>query len=48
LLDHMYDIHAVVFGSVVEGLDVVRTVEGVGSSSGATRSKVVIEASGQL
>merc|ERR1712129_646743 len=38
----------VVFGSVVEGLDVVKTVEGVGSSSGKTKSKVVISDCGQL
>jgi cyclophilin family peptidyl-prolyl cis-trans isomerase len=38
----------VVFGSVIEGMDVVRAVEGVGSGSGATRAKVVVEDSGQL
>ncbi|GKY94259.1 hypothetical protein MPSEU_000391700 [Mayamaea pseudoterrestris] len=38
----------VVFGSVTEGLDVVKAIEGVGSGSGATRSKVVIEDCGQL
>eukprot|EP00980_Cylindrotheca_fusiformis_P015869 scaffold4637_cov128-Cylindrotheca_fusiformis.AAC.40 len=38
----------VVFGSVVEGLDVIRAIEKVGSSSGATRAKVVVESSGQL
>jgi cyclophilin family peptidyl-prolyl cis-trans isomerase len=38
----------VVFGSVVEGMDVVKAIEGVGSSSGATRAKVVIEDCGQL
>jgi cyclophilin family peptidyl-prolyl cis-trans isomerase len=38
----------VVFGSVVEGMDVVKSVEGVGSGSGATRSKVVVEDCGQL
>lgn len=38
----------VVFGAVVEGMDVVKKIEGVGSSSGATRAKVVIDASGQL
>ena len=37
-----------VFGSVVEGMDVVRAVEGVGSNSGATKSPVMIAASGQL
>ena len=38
----------VVFGSVVEGMDVVRSVEAVGSGSGATRAPVKIAASGQL
>jgi cyclophilin family peptidyl-prolyl cis-trans isomerase len=38
----------VVFGSVVEGMDVVKKVEAVGSGSGATRAKVMIDASGQL
>merc|ERR1711966_439423 len=38
----------VVFGSVVEGLDVVKKVEGVGSQSGATSAKVVVADSGQL
>jgi len=38
----------VVFGSVVEGLDVVRACEAVGSGSGATRAKVVVEDCGQL
>jgi cyclophilin family peptidyl-prolyl cis-trans isomerase len=38
----------VVFGSVVEGLELVKTIEGVGSPSGTPRSKVVITASGQL
>ena len=38
----------VVFGSVVEGMDVVKAIEAVGSQSGATRSKVVIASSGQL
>merc|ERR1712130_259581 len=37
-----------VFGKVVEGMDVVKAVEGVGSQSGATRSKVMIASSGQL
>ena len=38
----------VVFGSVVEGMDVVRNIEAVGSGSGQTRAPVVIAASGQL
>mmetsp|Transcript_68888 Transcript_68888/g.155838 ORF Transcript_68888/g.155838 Transcript_68888/m.155838 type:complete len:203 (-) Transcript_68888:134-742(-) len=38
----------VVFGEVLEGLDVIRAVEAVGSRSGATKSKVVIADSGEL
>ncbi|KAJ3024865.1 UNVERIFIED_CONTAM: heme binding [Siphonaria sp. JEL0065] len=38
----------VVFGSVVEGYDVVKKVESYGSQSGATKAKIVIAASGQL
>ncbi|XP_033731186.1 peptidyl-prolyl cis-trans isomerase-like [Pecten maximus] len=38
----------VVFGSVVEGMNVVQKIEGVGSGSGKTSAKVVIASSGQL
>ncbi|RKH44269.1 peptidylprolyl isomerase [Corallococcus sp. AB049A] len=38
----------VVFGKVVEGMDVVQKIESVGSQSGATRQPVKIEDSGQL
>merc|ERR1712221_16151 len=38
----------VVFGSVVEGMDVVKAIEAVGSQSGRTSRPVRIEASGQL
>ncbi|KAL7534917.1 hypothetical protein ACHAXR_009627, partial [Thalassiosira sp. AJA248-18] len=38
----------VVFGSVVEGMNVVQAVEKVGSNSGATSSPVVVAACGQL
>jgi cyclophilin family peptidyl-prolyl cis-trans isomerase len=38
----------VVFGQVVEGMDVVKAIEGVGSGSGATKAKVMVDASGQL
>mmetsp|Transcript_17269 Transcript_17269/g.24293 ORF Transcript_17269/g.24293 Transcript_17269/m.24293 type:complete len:166 (-) Transcript_17269:156-653(-) len=38
----------VVFGKVVQGLDVVRTIESVGSESGKTSVKVMISSSGQL
>merc|ERR1712127_943828 len=37
-----------VFGSVTSGLDVVKAVESVGSSSGATKASVVIANCGQL
>ncbi|KAN0129053.1 Cyclophilin-like domain containing protein [Lactarius tabidus] len=36
----------VVFGEVVEGMDVVRAVEAVGTDSGAPKRKVVITSSG--
>mmetsp|Transcript_19518 Transcript_19518/g.25165 ORF Transcript_19518/g.25165 Transcript_19518/m.25165 type:complete len:165 (+) Transcript_19518:90-584(+) len=38
----------VVFGSVVEGLDVIQKIESVGSQSGATAQKVMIGNCGQL
>lgn len=38
----------VVFGSVVEGMDVLKKVEKFGSQSGATRAKIVIADSGEL
>ena len=38
----------VVFGKVIEGMDVVKTVEGVGSGSGKTKAAVLIAKSGQL
>ena len=38
----------VVFGSVVEGMDVVKAIEAVGTSSGKTTAKVVIRKSGVL
>ncbi len=38
----------VVFGSVVEGMDVVKKMEALGSQSGATRSKVVIDKCGEV
>merc|ERR1719299_162498 len=37
----------VVFGSVVEGMDVVKKIEKVGSQTGATSKEVKIVASGQ-
>ncbi|KAI8884143.1 peptidyl-prolyl cis-trans isomerase A1 [Backusella circina FSU 941] len=38
----------VVFGSVVEGLEVVQAIERLGSGSGRTTAKVVIDNCGQL
>jgi peptidyl-prolyl isomerase F (cyclophilin D) len=38
----------VVFGKVVEGLDVVRTIEKYGSQSGRTSKKIEIKDSGEL
>merc|ERR1711988_1255742 len=38
----------VVFGKVVEGMDVVKKIEGVGSQSGKTAKKVLIADCGQL
>jgi len=38
----------VVFGQVTEGLDIVKQMEAVGSSSGATAKKVVIEDCGEV
>ena len=38
----------VVFGSVVEGMDVVKKIEGFGSQSGKTSQKVAIENCGEL
>ena len=37
-----------VFGKVTEGMDVVRAIEALGSSSGQTRQKIVIADCGQL
>jgi peptidyl-prolyl isomerase F (cyclophilin D) len=38
----------VVFGSVVDGMDVVKAMESYGSDSGRTRAKIVIANCGQL
>lgn len=38
----------VVFGKVVEGINVVKSIEKVGSSSGTTSQKVIIADCGQL
>ncbi|XP_016345693.1 peptidyl-prolyl cis-trans isomerase-like isoform X2 [Sinocyclocheilus anshuiensis] len=38
----------VVFGQVVEGLDIIKKVEGYGSSSGKTSAKIIVADCGQL
>ncbi len=38
----------VVFGKVIEGMDIVKKVEAVGSSSGTPQQPVVITASGEI
>ena len=38
----------VVFGKVVEGMDVVKAIEAVGSNSGKTSARVIVSRSGQL
>jgi peptidylprolyl isomerase len=38
----------VVFGEVVEGMDLVKKIEALGSGSGQTRAKITIADSGQL
>lgn len=38
----------VVFGKVTEGMDIVRKIEGMGSSSGRTSQKIVIDNCGTL
>ena len=38
----------VVFGKVVEGMDVVRTIEKLGSQSGATSKKVIVADCGEV
>ncbi len=42
------DGHHVVFGKVVEGMDVVKKIEAMGSQSGATSKKIVIADCGEL
>ena len=42
------DGHHVVFGAVVEGMDVLKKVEGLGTDSGKPKAKVVIADCGQL
>merc|ERR1712222_35229 len=38
----------VVFGSVTEGMDIVKKIEAVGSQSGKTSKKIIVKACGQL
>ncbi len=37
-----------VFGQVTDGLELVKKIEGLGSSSGSPKGKITIAASGQL
>ena len=45
--DRHFEEH-VVFGRVVEGMDVVKKMEAQGSQSGSTKSRIVIADCGQL
>jgi peptidylprolyl isomerase len=38
----------VVFGKVLEGVDVVKAIEALGSASGKTSKKIIISESGEL
>ena len=38
----------VVFGKVVEGMDVVKAIEGYGSQRGATSAKIVVKDCGEV
>lgn len=38
----------VVFGSVIDGMDVVRKIESFGTASGVPTKKIVIESCGEL
>ena len=40
--------HHVVFGQVIEGMDVVKTIESYGTQSGRTKAEVKITNCGQL
>ncbi len=42
------DGHHVVFGKVIEGLDIVRKIESYGSRSGRTSKKIVVETCGEI
>ena len=42
------DGHHVVFGKVVEGMDIVKKIEALGSQSGATNGQIIIAKSGEV
>ena len=45
---HLFNFIKVVFGEVVDGMDVVKQIEGLGSQSGTTKKKVTIAKCGTL
>ena len=45
---HRLDGKHVVFGKVIDGMDVIKQVEGYGSESGKTSKKIVVSDCGQL
>ena len=45
---HRLDGRHVVFGEVLEGMDVVKMIEGLGSNDGTVKTPVVIADSGEL
>lgn len=45
---HRLDGKHVVFGKVIDGMDVIKQVEGYGSESGKTSKKIVVADCGQL
>jgi peptidylprolyl isomerase len=47
LTPHLNGKH-VVFGKVIEGMDLIKTIESMGSNSGATQKKIVIADCGEL
>ena len=46
-MENLFPGKHVVFGSVVEGMDIIKKVEGFGSRSGKTSAKIVIDDCGE-